>query len=110
MLMGLKRRDWCCVHKDHGLLAESGAAASLGTFPLPNPHEVASVYHDILTYLHWLHDVAHVVHGDVCLNNIMYLERDGRIYGVLNDCDSAIKVNDSNSGTHSSQQSAGTKP
>ncbi|KAJ8469950.1 hypothetical protein ONZ45_g16718 [Pleurotus djamor] len=52
----------------------------------------------------WLHDVAGILHRDVSLNNLMYREKHGTIYGVLNDFDLASLVADLDKSPQSSQR------
>ncbi|KAJ8514599.1 hypothetical protein ONZ45_g7883 [Pleurotus djamor] len=52
----------------------------------------------------WLHDVAGILHRDNSLNNLMYREKHGTIYGVLNDFDLASLVADLDKSLQSSQR------
>ncbi|KAJ8514601.1 hypothetical protein ONZ45_g7881 [Pleurotus djamor] len=52
----------------------------------------------------WVHDVAGIMHRDVSLNNMMYREMNGQMYGVLNDFDLASLLVDLDKGPQSLQR------
>jgi serine/threonine protein kinase len=59
---------------------------------------------------HWLYQVAHVLHCDISLKNLMYCEKNGEVCGVLNDYDLAVCLDHNDSRMPSSKQRTGTKP
>ncbi|KAF8338291.1 uncharacterized protein EI90DRAFT_3118692 [Cantharellus anzutake] len=68
----------------------------------PSIMVASALYRDILRCHHWVCDIGKVLHRDISLDNIMYREINGKIYGVLNDFDLAVE-NDGGSRTPSSQ-------
>ncbi|KAF8327629.1 uncharacterized protein EI90DRAFT_2879041, partial [Cantharellus anzutake] len=73
------------------------------------PHLVCSVYYSVIKCHEWLCEIAHVLHRDVSLNNVMWRAKNNEVYGVLNDYDLAIMMDD-HSREASSNQRTGTRP
>ncbi|KAJ7157624.1 kinase-like domain-containing protein [Mycena crocata] len=73
-----------------------------------NPDDLAEAIKGIFKALRWLHETPQILHRDVSRSNLMYHEKGGNIYGVLNDFDLAVPVTRLPRST--SKQRTGTKP
>ncbi|KAJ3794605.1 hypothetical protein GGU11DRAFT_291766 [Lentinula aff. detonsa] len=60
---------------------------------LKTAKEYAQVFCDIVQCHHWVRKCAQIFHRDISKGNFMVREKDGRKYGVLNDWDLAIWIN-----------------
>ncbi|KAJ7791154.1 hypothetical protein B0H14DRAFT_2274493, partial [Mycena olivaceomarginata] len=56
----------------------------------------------------WLHDDVKTIHRDISIGNLMFKQIGDTVYGVLNDFDLAVQLNDEPRST--SKQRTGTKP
>ncbi|KAF5342994.1 hypothetical protein D9758_013681 [Tetrapyrgos nigripes] len=72
------------------------------------PKDYAQIFFDILQIHRWLVDHAKILHRDISMANIMFREKDGKIYGVLNDFDLSSRLPPQSKA--SSRQRTGTKP
>ncbi|KAJ3893222.1 hypothetical protein GG344DRAFT_43743 [Lentinula edodes] len=70
--------------------------------------ECAQVFYDIVQCHHWVHTYPQILHRDISEGNIMVRVKDGKKYGVLNDWDLAIWVDQRDTST--SQFRTGTRP
>ncbi|KAJ3849331.1 hypothetical protein EV368DRAFT_47500 [Lentinula lateritia] len=71
--------------------------------------ECAQVFYDIVQCHHWVHTYPRILHRDISDGNIMVRVKNGKKYGVLNDWDLAIWV-DQRDGISTSQFRTGTRP
>ncbi|KAF8800096.1 hypothetical protein BYT27DRAFT_7175755 [Phlegmacium glaucopus] len=84
------------------VLEELTPITKLGTAPV-----LAEAFRGIFQCYEWLYTKPGIFHRDISVNNMMYREKDGKIFGVLNDYDLAIfKSNNA----PSSKTRIGTKP
>ncbi|KAJ3719607.1 hypothetical protein DFJ43DRAFT_1005246 [Lentinula guzmanii] len=60
---------------------------------LKTAKECTQVFCDIIQCHHWVRKCTQIFHRDVSKGNFMVRERDGKKYGVLNDWDLAIWIN-----------------
>ncbi|KAF5359985.1 hypothetical protein D9758_007650 [Tetrapyrgos nigripes] len=72
------------------------------------PKDYAQIFFDVLQIHRWLVDHAKILHRDISMTNIMFREKDGKIYGVLNDFDLSSRLPPESKA--SSRQRTGTKP
>ncbi|KAJ4494787.1 kinase-like domain-containing protein [Lentinula edodes] len=75
---------------------------------LKTASECAQVFYDIVQCHHWVHTYPQILHRDISEGNIMVRVKDGKKYGVLNDWDLAIWVDQRDTST--SQFRTGTRP
>ncbi|KAF8215492.1 hypothetical protein K438DRAFT_1660184 [Mycena galopus ATCC 62051] len=75
---------------------------------LEDPVELAQALKQIFECYRWLYEETKTIHRDVSVSNLMFHEVDGNVYGVLNDFDLALCLNDETPST--SKQRTGTKP
>ncbi|KAJ3811507.1 hypothetical protein F5876DRAFT_39503 [Lentinula aff. lateritia] len=71
--------------------------------------ECAQVFYDIVQCHHWVYTYPQILHRDISDGNIMVRVKDGKKYGVLNDWDLAIWL-DNRDGISTSQFRTGTRP
>ncbi|GAW09914.1 protein kinase [Lentinula edodes] len=71
--------------------------------------ECAQVFYDIVQCHHWVYTYPQILHRDISDGNIMIRVKDGKKYGVLNDWDLAIWLNNRD-GISTSQFRTGTRP
>ncbi|KAJ3861728.1 hypothetical protein EV359DRAFT_66234 [Lentinula novae-zelandiae] len=71
--------------------------------------ECAQVFYDIVQCHHWVYTYPQMLHRDINHGNIMVRVKDGKKYGVLNDWDLAIWLNEGD-GISTSQFRTGTRP
>ncbi|KAJ3901621.1 hypothetical protein F5879DRAFT_1003770 [Lentinula edodes] len=71
--------------------------------------ECAQVFYDIVQCHHWVHTYPRILHRDISDGNIMVRVKDGKKYGVLNDWDLAIWL-DERDVISTSQFRTGTRP
>ncbi|KAJ4500872.1 kinase-like domain-containing protein [Lentinula lateritia] len=71
--------------------------------------ECAQVFYDIVQCHHWVHTYPRILHRDISDGNIMVRVKDGKKYGVLNDWDLAMWL-DEREGISTSQFRTGTRP
>ncbi|KAJ3993798.1 hypothetical protein F5050DRAFT_1532060, partial [Lentinula boryana] len=71
--------------------------------------ECAQVFYDIVQCHHWAQKYPRILHRDISQGNIMVREKNGKKYGVLNDWDLAIWL-DNKRGGPTSQFRTRTKP
>ncbi|KAJ4494786.1 kinase-like domain-containing protein [Lentinula edodes] len=76
---------------------------------LKTASECAQVFYDIVQCHHWVHTYPRILHRDISDGNIMVRVKDGKKYGVLNDWDLAIWL-DEQDGFSTSQFRTGTRP
>ncbi|KAJ4480110.1 hypothetical protein J3R30DRAFT_3288790, partial [Lentinula aciculospora] len=76
---------------------------------LDTAKDCAQVFYDIVQCLHWAWKHPQILHRDISRGNILVREKNGEVYGVLNDWDLAIWLNDQCDGP-TSQFRTGTKP
>ncbi|KAJ3715246.1 protein kinase [Lentinula guzmanii] len=76
---------------------------------LKTAKERAQVFYDIVQCHHWVREYLRILHRDISQGNIMVREKNGKKYGVLNDWDLAIWLDDKRDGP-TSQFRTGTKP
>ncbi|KAJ3914123.1 kinase-like domain-containing protein [Lentinula edodes] len=76
---------------------------------LKTASECAQVFYDIVQCHHWVHTYPQILHRDISDGNIMVRVKDGKKYGVLNDWDLAIWL-DERDGNSTSQFRTGTRP
>ncbi|KAJ3984699.1 protein kinase [Lentinula detonsa] len=76
---------------------------------LKTARECAQVFYDIVQCHHWVWKYPRILHRDISQGNIMVREKNGKKYGVLNDWDLAIWLDDKRDGP-TSQFRTGTKP
>ncbi|KAJ3746277.1 hypothetical protein DFH05DRAFT_1395419 [Lentinula detonsa] len=76
---------------------------------LKTAKERTQVFCDIIQCHHWVRKCAQIFHRDVSEGNFMVRERDGKKYGVLNDWDLAIWLNNEGDGPTSLIRT-GTRP
>ncbi|KAJ4483914.1 hypothetical protein J3R30DRAFT_3368102 [Lentinula aciculospora] len=69
----------------------------------------AQVFYDVVQCHHWAWKYPQILHRDISQGNILVREKNGEIYGVLNDWDLAIWLNDQRDGP-TSKFRTGTKP
>ncbi|KAK7029724.1 hypothetical protein R3P38DRAFT_3512436 [Favolaschia claudopus] len=75
---------------------------------IDDPKQLAEIYKQIFECYRWLYDKALIIHRDISISNFMYHEVDGKLYGVLNDFDLALRLGKKSEST--SKQRTGTKP
>ncbi|KAJ7505675.1 hypothetical protein B0H11DRAFT_1975613 [Mycena galericulata] len=75
---------------------------------LHDPNKLAKTFKQIFDCYRQLHEEAKIIHRDVSITNLMYHETGGKMYGVLNDFDLALRLGDTTVST--SKQRTGTKP
>ncbi|KAJ4466008.1 protein kinase [Lentinula aciculospora] len=56
--------------------------------------DFAQVFYDIVQIHQWLYECAGILHRDLSSGNIMFRCKDGKIYGVLNDFNLSLHVQD----------------
>ncbi|KAJ3811508.1 hypothetical protein F5876DRAFT_75756 [Lentinula aff. lateritia] len=71
--------------------------------------ECAQVFYDIVQCHHWVYTYPQILHRDISDGNIMVRVKDGKKYGVLNDWDLAIWL-DNRDGISTSRFRTGTRP
>ncbi|KAJ3922138.1 kinase-like domain-containing protein [Lentinula edodes] len=76
---------------------------------LKTASECAQVFYDIVQCHHWVHTYPQILHRDISHGNIMVRVKDGKKYGVLNDWDLAMWL-DERDGISISQFRTGTRP
>ncbi|KAJ3741297.1 protein kinase [Lentinula detonsa] len=76
---------------------------------LEDPRDLAQVFYDVLQIHQWLYECAGILHRDLSIGNVMFRQKDGKIYGVLNDFDLSSRVQDMSNGSASDQRT-GTRP
>ncbi|KAJ7221120.1 hypothetical protein C8J57DRAFT_1482502 [Mycena rebaudengoi] len=70
--------------------------------------ELSEAFRGIFKCYRWLYEKAGIMHRDISLNNLMYRKINGKIYGVLNDFDLSVLLN--NEPRSTSNQRTGTEP
>ncbi|KAK7007367.1 other 1 protein kinase [Favolaschia claudopus] len=70
--------------------------------------ELGEAFLGVFEGYRWLYEKCNIMHRDVSLNNMMYREVQGKVYGVLNDFDLAVLVGN-NPLLSTSKQRTGTK-
>ncbi|KAJ7761919.1 hypothetical protein DFH07DRAFT_739775, partial [Mycena maculata] len=75
---------------------------------LEDPVELAQAFKQIFECYRWLYEKTKTIHRDISVSNLMFHEIDGKVYGVLNDFDLALRLNVEPPPT--SKQRTGTKP
>ncbi|KAJ7287203.1 hypothetical protein C8J57DRAFT_1117037 [Mycena rebaudengoi] len=70
--------------------------------------ELSEAFRGIFKCYRWLYEKAGIMHRDISLNNLMFRKIDGKIYGVLNDFDLSVLLN--NEPRSTSKQRTGTEP
>ncbi|KAJ7212510.1 hypothetical protein GGX14DRAFT_620653 [Mycena pura] len=77
---------------------------------LQDPGQLAKAFKEIFECYRWLHesDDVKIIHRDISVGNLMFKQIGDTVYGVLNDFDLAIQLNDERRST--SKQRTGTKP
>ncbi|PFH47094.1 hypothetical protein AMATHDRAFT_7078 [Amanita thiersii Skay4041] len=70
---------------------------------------LAPMIRDVFTCYRWVYQVAHMMHRDISLNNLMYKTVGDIVHGVLADFDLAVKVGREDRASMSKQRT-GTKP
>ncbi|KAJ3784454.1 hypothetical protein GGU10DRAFT_401546 [Lentinula aff. detonsa] len=76
---------------------------------LTTARECAQVFYDVVQCHHWVWKYPQILHRDISPGNIMVREKNGQKFGVLNDWDLAIWVNDLRDGP-TSKFRTGTTP
>ncbi|KAJ3869059.1 hypothetical protein EV359DRAFT_77130 [Lentinula novae-zelandiae] len=71
--------------------------------------ECAQVFYDIVQCHHWVYTYPQILHRDINHGNIMVRVKDGKKYGVLNDWELAMWL-DERDGISTSQFRTGTRP
>ncbi|KAJ7194098.1 hypothetical protein GGX14DRAFT_378269, partial [Mycena pura] len=71
--------------------------------------ELSKAFHGIFKCYRWLFETAGIMHRDISRNNLMYRMIDGKFYGVLNDFDLAVLLNEKEPRS-TSKQRTGTEP
>ncbi|KAJ3992312.1 hypothetical protein F5050DRAFT_1858188, partial [Lentinula boryana] len=61
---------------------------------LTTARECAQVFYDVVQCHHWVWKYPQILHRDISPGNIMVREKNGEKFGVLNDWDLAVWVND----------------
>ncbi|KAJ7215018.1 hypothetical protein GGX14DRAFT_696571 [Mycena pura] len=74
---------------------------------LQDPGQLAKAFKEFFECYRWLHDDVNTIHRDISVGNLMFKQIGDTVYGVLNDFDFAIQLNDE---PRSSKQRTGTKP
>ncbi|KAJ6586748.1 hypothetical protein B0H10DRAFT_2442670 [Mycena sp. CBHHK59/15] len=74
---------------------------------LEDPVQLAQAFKQIFECYRWLYEKTETIHRDISVSNLMFHEIDGKVYGVLNDFDLALRLNDEPPST--SKQRTGTK-
>ncbi|KAJ7243571.1 hypothetical protein B0H12DRAFT_998246, partial [Mycena haematopus] len=75
---------------------------------LEDPVEFAQAFKQIFECYRWLFEEAKTIHRDISVSNLMFHEIDGKVYGVLNDFDFALRLKENPPST--SKHRTGTKP
>ncbi|KAJ7767986.1 hypothetical protein DFH07DRAFT_808337 [Mycena maculata] len=75
---------------------------------LEDPVKLAQAFKQNFECYRWLYEETKTIHRDISVSNLMFHEIDGKVYGVLNDYDLALRLNDEPPST--SKQRTGTKP
>ncbi|KAJ7232397.1 hypothetical protein C8J57DRAFT_1533121 [Mycena rebaudengoi] len=75
---------------------------------LRDPGQLAKAFKEIFECYRWLHDDVKTIHRDISVGNLMFKQIGDTVYGVLNDFDLAVQLNDEPRST--SKQRTGTKP
>ncbi|KAJ3798927.1 protein kinase [Lentinula aff. detonsa] len=76
---------------------------------LKTAKECAQVFYDIVQCHHWVWKYPRILHRDISQGNIMVREKNGKKYGVLNDWDLAIWLDNKRDGP-TSRFRTGTRP
>ncbi|KAJ3793941.1 hypothetical protein GGU11DRAFT_690785 [Lentinula aff. detonsa] len=76
---------------------------------LTTARECAQVFYDIVQCHHWVWKYPRILHRDISPGNIMVRDKNGEKFGVLNDWDLAVWVNDLRDGP-TSKFRTGTTP
>ncbi|KAJ3913470.1 hypothetical protein F5877DRAFT_52331, partial [Lentinula edodes] len=76
---------------------------------LKSSKEYAQVFYDVVQCHYWGWKYPRILHRDISIGNIMVREKDRQKYGVLNDWDLAIWLNERKEGS-TSKFRTGTKP
>ncbi|KAJ3820989.1 hypothetical protein F5880DRAFT_1667493 [Lentinula raphanica] len=61
---------------------------------LKTQKEFAQVYFDVVQCHHWVYTYLKILHRDINRKNIMFREKDGEKYGVLNNWNSSLRLHD----------------
>ncbi|KAF8125516.1 hypothetical protein K438DRAFT_2002097 [Mycena galopus ATCC 62051] len=75
---------------------------------LQDPGQLAKAFKEIFECYRWLHNDVKTIHRDISVGNLMFNQIGDTVYGVLNDFDLAVQLNDEPRST--SKQRTGTKP
>ncbi|KAK7036646.1 hypothetical protein VNI00_011579 [Paramarasmius palmivorus] len=75
---------------------------------LTDPMEFLKVFKDTVLCHQWLVLYPQIMHRDISVNNLMFRREDGKVYGVLNDLDLAVFIEER--AEPSSKHRTGTKP
>ncbi|KAJ7243568.1 hypothetical protein B0H12DRAFT_1188494 [Mycena haematopus] len=75
---------------------------------LKDPDELAQAFQQIFECYRWLVEEIKTIHRDISVSNLMFHKIDGKVYGVLNDFDLALRLEHKPPST--SKHRTGTKP